>query len=77
MTRNKRELEMMMNRLEVNLDLQREQFLSMVDRTERLRGKTPRTSEIREFWRKCGSPPMESADCIRAHLIEKGVINFQ
>jgi len=45
--------------LMANLTRQRAMLLSWVDEIERLEERKPRTSQIRQFWRNQGEPPLD------------------
>lgn len=45
--------------LRANMERQRAMLLSWADELERVLGKKPRTSQIREFWRNHGSPLLD------------------
>ena len=45
--------------LKANLTRQRAMLLSWVDELERLLAMTPRTSQIRKFWRDQGEPRLD------------------
>jgi hypothetical protein len=52
------DLEEMWRRFSAQVKRERDLFLSLVDERERLIGISPRTAEIRAWWRRQGSPPI-------------------
>jgi len=46
--------------IKANLTRQRAMLLSWADEIERLLEVYPRTSQIRKFWRDCGSPQLDN-----------------
>lgn len=47
--------------VKANSTRQRAMLLSWVDELERLLGITPRTSQIRQFWRDSGEPELDKS----------------